>query len=226
MSFVSIRQLKSLSYAALLCKEQGQLLLIGCLGCLSCLFISCSKEETEAGEWDNWPQRNDIFFASLADSLDANPNQWQRILSYSQSAATYHDIDKYIYVKKLEEGTGTDSPAFTDSVRIIYQGRLIPSATFTEGYIFDSTVSGQFSSVTSSTTRLLVSNTVEGFSTALQYMHRGDRWRIFIPSSLGYGDNDNSSGTIPGHSVLIFDLQLIDFSHADQPMPAWSSRRN
>jgi len=196
-----------------------------CLSCLCCLFTACSKEETEAGEFDNWQQRNEIFFASLADSLNANPTQWQRILSYSQSAATNHDTDKYIYVKKIETGNGDESPAYTDSVRIIYQGRLIPSATFPQGYVFDGTVFGQFSTATSSTAKMLVSSLIDGFSTALQYMHRGDRWRVYIPSTLGYGDSDNSSGSIPGHSTLIFDLQLIDFSHAGETMSAWSSRR-
>ena len=189
------------------------------------LFSSCTKEETEAGEWDNWQERNEAYFASLADSLNANPVQWERILSYSQSAATYHDTDKYIYVKKLEEGNGTESPAYTDSVRIIYQGRLIPSTTFTEGYVFDGTVYGKFTSATSSTSRMLVSGTVEGFSTALQHMHCGDHWRVYIPSALGYGEDGSSSGTIPGYSVIIFELQLIDFSPAGEVMPAWSSRK-
>ena len=216
MMFITIRQLK----------QQGRLFIIGCLSCLSCLLFSCSKEETEAGEFDNWQERNEAFFASLADSLDANPNQWQRILSFSQSPATDHNIDKYIYVKKLENGEGGESPAYTDSVGIIYQGRLIPSATFTEGYVFDGTVFGKFSATTSSTAKLLVSGTVDGFSTALQHMHRGDHWRVYIPSTLGYGEDGSSSGTIPGYSVIIFELQLIDFSHAGEVMPTWSSRRN
>ena len=189
------------------------------------LFTSCSKEETEAGEFDNWQQRNETFFASLADSLNVNPTQWERILSYAHSSATNHDIDKYIYVKKLENGDGGECPAFTDSVRIIYQGRLIPSATFTEGYVFDGTVFGKFSPVTSSTTRLSVSNTIEGFSTALQHMHRGDHWRVYIPHTLGYGEEGSSTASIPGYSVLVFELQLIDFSHAGEVMPAWSSRQ-
>ena len=215
MKFISIRQLK----------QQGQLFIIGCLSCFSCLLFSCTKEETEAGEWDNWQERNETYFASLADSLNTNPNQWQRILSYSQSSATSHDIDKYIYVKKLENGEGEECPAYTDSVRIIYQGRLIPSTTFTEGYVFDGTVFGKFSTATSSTAKLLVSGTVEGFSTALQHMHRGDHWRVYIPSSLGYGEEGSGTGSIPGYSVIIFELQLIDFSHAGEMMPVWSSRK-
>ncbi len=190
------------------------------------LFTSCTKEETEAGEWDNWQERNEAYFASLADSLNANPSQWQRILCFSQSPATNHDTDKYIYVKKLENGEDGESPAYTDSVRIIYQGRLIPSATFAEGYVFDGTVFGKFSTATSSTAKLLVSGTVDGFSTALQHMRRGDHWRVYIPSTLGYGEEGSGSGTIPAYSVIIFELQLIDFSHAGEMMPVWSSRRN
>ncbi len=192
---------------------------------LSFSVSACSKEETEAGEWDNWRQRNEVFFASLVDSVNAHPAQWRRILSYSQSPQTEHDAHQYIYVKTVEQGSGTECPAFTDSVRIVYQGRLIPSATYTEGFVFDGSVFGQFSVSTSSTAKMSVTNSIVGFSTALQHMHRGDRWRIYIPYELGYGEAGQSSGNIPGYSLLIFDVQLIDFSHVGQVMPVWSSRQ-
>jgi len=190
--------------------------------------VSCSEEEAEATEWENWQQRNEAYFASLADSLNANPGQWQRILNYSLSAATVHDNDKYIYVKKIEEGDGTESPAFTDSVRVIYRGRLIPSASYPEGRVFDGTVYGQFSKATGYTSRQLVSNSIDGFATALQHMHRGDYWRVYIPSELGYGEDDQKSNgvvAIPGNSVIIFDVILVDFSPAGEVMPRWNSRQ-
>ena len=115
MMIISLRQLK----------QHRQLLLTGWLCCLSCcLFSSCSKEESAADEYDNWQQRNEAFFATLDDSLDAAPDQWQRILSYSLSSTKSHDIGKYIYVKKLVSGEMDGSPAGTDSVCVIYQGRL------------------------------------------------------------------------------------------------------
>ncbi len=190
------------------------------------LLTSCSKEEAEAGEWDNWQQRNEVFFASLADSLSANPTQWQRILNYSLNPSDSYNTDKYVYVKKLEQGSGTDSPAYTDSVRIVYQGRLIPTINYSNGFIFDGTVSGTFSLATAATAKMVISSTVDGFATALQHMHRGDHWRVYIPSSLGYGDDGNNSGSVPGNSVLVFDLQLVDFSHAGEAMPVWSSRKH
>ena len=198
--------------------------MVGCLGCLSCFFSSCSKEETEAGEFDNWQARNEVYFASLADSLRQAPSQWQRIAKYSLASGIEGAATDYIYAKVISKGDGGDTPNFTDSVRVIYQGRLIPSATFPEGYVFDTTVGGDFSIRTASTAKMLVSTTVEGYATALQYMHRGDHWRIFIPSDLGYGESGTSSGSVPAYSTLIFDVMLIDFSPAGTAMPTWSSR--
>ncbi len=191
-------------------------------------FSACSEEEAETSEWENWTARNETFFATLDDSLSNNDYQWQRFLSYSLSPATSHGADKYIYVKKIKQSNETESPCFSDSVRVIYQGRLIPSVTYPEGKVFDATVYGKFDGATGYTVKQLVSSTVDGYATALQHMHRGDHWRVYIPSELGYGPNDNVSNgviTMPGGSVLIFDLILVDFSHAGEEMPVWSSRQ-
>ena len=199
-----------------------------CLCCLSCLLTSCSEEEAEASEWENWQQRNEVYFASLADSLSRNPGQWQHIKSYAFDDATQVSNTDYIYAKVIERGSETVCPAFTDSVRVIYRGRLIPSATWPEGKVFSSTVKDKFSIETGYTTKGLVSNFVEGFATALQHMHRGDYWRIYIPSELGYGETDKEDNgvlSIPGYSVIIFDLQLVDFSPTGEALPLWSSRQ-
>ena len=187
------------------------------------LTLACSKEETEAGEWDNWQQRNEVYFASLQDSLRQAPAQWRRIKKYTLDPATEGMPTDYVYVKTIAEGTDTESPAYTDSVRIIYRGRLIPSATYPQGFVFEETVKGTFSQATSSTYAQPLSVFVDGFATALQYMHRGDHWRVYIPSDLGYGDSDNTG--VPPYSTLIFDLILVDFSPAGEPLPAWSSRQ-
>lgn len=195
---------------------------------LLALFTACSEEDAESTEFDNWKARNELFFASLADSLDANPMQWQRMLCYSLNADTPHDNDCYVYVKKLVNGAGTESPAYTDSVRMAYRGRLIPSASYPEGYVFDETASGTFSTATAYTVKTVVSGNVDGYATALQRMHKGDTWRVYIPYNLGYGEQDvtsNSVVIVPAYSVLVFDIALIDYCHAGETMPAWSSRR-
>ena len=55
-------------------------------------------------------------------------------------------------------------------------------------------------------------------------MHRGDYWRIYVPSDLGYGSSATSS--IPAYSVLIFDLTLVDFSPVGETMNPFSSRKD
>jgi FKBP-type peptidyl-prolyl cis-trans isomerase 2 len=54
-----------------------------------------------------------------------------------------------------------------------------------------------------------VTAVVPGFSEALKLMPKGAKYRFWIKPSLAYGDE--ASGPIPAHSVLIFDVELIDF---------------
>ena len=50
----------------------------------------------------------------------------------------------YVVVEKLVQGAGTTSPLQTDSVTVHYQGRLLPSASYARGYIFDQSYAGTF----------------------------------------------------------------------------------
>lgn len=190
---------------------------------LSFSLSACTKEETEVEEFDNWQWRNETFFASLQDSLRSNPAQWKRFKNYSLNPDIEGPSSEYIYVKVIEQGDDGDSPFYTDSVRLVYRGRLIPSATYPEGYVFDQTMSGTFSVHTAATYAKSLAGFVDGMATALQHMHRGDYWRVYIPSALGYGVEGDE--VIPSHSTLIFDLVLVDFCHSGEGMPAWSSRQ-
>lgn len=48
---------------------------------------------------------------------------------------------------------------------------------------------------------------IPGWIIALQQMHPGDRWEIYVPAEQGYGRF--SQPGIPGGSTLIFDIELI-----------------
>ena len=48
---------------------------------------------------------------------------------------------------------------------------------------------------------------IEGWQLALQEMRVGDRWIIYIPYNLGYGNR--ASGPIPAFSTLIFEVELL-----------------
>ncbi len=168
------------------------------------LLASCS-EENEEDEFDNWQARNDAALENWA----AN-SSYQKILTYTKDQSTGTKSTDYIYVEVLEKGSGTTSPIGADTCRVAYRGRLLPTKTYAEGYVFDQNYLGDFSWTRCGATDFVVSSSlVDGFATALMNMHVGDRWRIHFSYKLGYGTTSTTS--IPAYSNLTFDIALIDF---------------
>lgn len=181
-----------------------------CLMLFASSLFSCTEKE-EVGEFDNWQARNIASIDSIAKVCDANADgTWSRICAYNLNdsvEALSPDNAHYIYVQKLENGTGTYSPLYSDSVRVHYMGRLIPTTNYPQGRIFDKSYSSYtFNEATDVPTLYAVSSVVTGFSTALMHMTEGDRWRVYIPSYLGYGTTEKTG--IPEWSTLVFDIKL------------------
>ncbi|MDD4971521.1 MAG: FKBP-type peptidyl-prolyl cis-trans isomerase [Paludibacter sp.] len=87
-------------------------------------------------------------------------------------------------------------PNINSIVIVNYKGSLI------DGSIFDSVPTGK-------SIQLQLSSTVAGWKEGLPKMNAGGRYRFYIPSNLGY-DTTSTNSRIPPHSVLIFDVNLID----------------
>jgi len=49
---------------------------------------------------------------------------------------------------------------------------------------------------------------VKGWFEALQLMHEGDKWELYVPSHLAYGEQ-GAGGVIPPGAALIFELELL-----------------
>lgn len=96
----------------------------------------------------------------------------------------------------IKEGTGP-KPGPNDQVKVHYHGTLI------DGTVFDSSVQRGEPIV------LGVSNVIIGWVEALQMMPVGSKWKLVIPSNLGYGDND-AGPFIKAGSTLIFEVELIE----------------
>jgi peptidylprolyl isomerase/FKBP-type peptidyl-prolyl cis-trans isomerase FklB len=86
-------------------------------------------------------------------------------------------------------------PKATDNVTVNYEGKLVTDEVFDSSF-------ARGTPVTFPLNRL-----VPGWVEALQLMRPGDEWILYVPPSLGYGDEDK--GPIPANSVLIFRIQLI-----------------
>ena len=180
-----------------------------CLLLASPVFLSsCSEENDEEDEYANWKERNDGQTDQWAQG--ASSGTYRKILTYakSESASSLANSD-YIYVEEVEKGSGTESPIYTDNVRVAYRGRYIPTKSYPEGYVFDQTFLGNFDWKTANMIDASPESLVEGFSTALMHMHEGDRWIVHIPYQLGYGTS--TSAGIRAYSDLTFDIALLEF---------------
>ncbi len=95
----------------------------------------------------------------------------------------------------LTEGNG---PVATDSseVEVHYEGKLI------DGTVFDSSYKrGQPAS-------FRPNQVIKGWTEALTLMPEGSVWELYIPASLGYGEQ-GSGRSIPGNSTLIFKVEAL-----------------
>jgi len=108
--------------------------------------------------------------------------------------------DTGMQYKVLSRGTGTVRPKPDSNVTVNYQGKLV------DGTIFDS-------SFDKKPVSFVLNETISGWKEGMQLMREGDKFRFFIPSTLGYGDRD--VGEIPAGSLLVFDVELITINNMD-----------
>lgn len=88
-----------------------------------------------------------------------------------------------VLYKVVEQGTGSVSPQLSSVVSVHYRGTLI------DGREFDN------SRQRNCPEAFRLNQVIEGWQQALQQMHVGDKWIIYIPYTLGYGNRP--SGPIP-----------------------------
>ncbi len=194
-----------------------------CLLALLSWLASCSEDDDDVDEYANWQEVNETywsnFYGTAKQRVDGGDASWSLLPSFSLVPSATLQPSSYIIVNKLETGSGTESPLFTDTVRIHYVGHLLPSASFPAGYRFDGTYTDAFGEDLSRPATFAVNGLITGWQTALLHMHVGDRWRVYVPYQLGYGVKGSDDGTIPGYSTLVFDMSLVSFWHAGDKVP-------
>lgn len=108
------------------------------------------------------------------------------------------ELSKGVLYKIIKSGDGERIPLLSSIVSVHYRGTLY------NGVEFDSTYGNDYPET------FHLREVVEGWQIALLCMAIGDKWKIYIPSELGYGDR--KSNDIPGGSVLIFEIELVAIS--------------
>ena len=193
-------------------------------------FISCSETDDTVEEYPNWQNANDTYFNKIhteaKTAIASGDTSWKIFNSYALNDSMAKNADDHIVVKVIKKGTGSGYPLYTDTVRVHYRGQLIPSTSYTNGYIFVESYSGDYDAETSAPVTFGVAAKEEGLSTALQNMHIGDRWIVYIPYNLGYGSTlQNSTLFIPAYSTLIYDLTLVSYYRAGVNIPGFEAKQ-
>ena len=137
------------------------------------------------------------YFAELEEKMNAeNIEKGKAFLEENAKKEGIVTLPSGLQYQVITEGNGK-KPSATDRVKCHYEGTLI------DGTLFDSSIKRGQPAVFG------VSQVIKGWVEALQLMSEGSKWRLFIPSELGYGAQQ-AGEMIPPHSTLIFDVELIE----------------
>jgi FKBP-type peptidyl-prolyl cis-trans isomerase len=95
----------------------------------------------------------------------------------------------------IKTGTG-EKPTAESTVKVSYHGTLI------DGDVFDSSVER------GDTATFGVGQVIPGWTEALQLMPVGSKWKVYLPSSIAYGEQGAGGGKIGPNTALIFEIEL------------------
>lgn len=132
------------------------------------------------GRKEEYKQQNEQFLESLRSEKDIK------------------ELAAGVLYRVLEAGQGDITPRRNSVVSVHYKGTLINGREFDNSWKRNCPEAFRLNEV------------IEGWQIALQQMHVGDRWMIYIPYAVGYGTR--ASGPIPAYSTLVFEVQLLSIA--------------
>lgn len=125
-----------------------------------------------------------------------NKSEGDAFLAKNKTATGVQSTASGLQFLRIKEGTGP-KPTATDTVRVHYVGTLL------DGTKFDSSVDR------GEPAQFALNAVIPGWTEALQLMAVGSKYKLWIPSELGYGDR-GTPGPIGPNSTLQFEVELIE----------------
>lgn len=141
----------------------------------------------------NIQQKLQQFMANKLRTVKEESNKFLEENKKRPGVITLPDGLQYEIITK---GNGP-IPTAKDTVSANYLGTLIDGKEFDNSYKRGEALT------------IPVSGVIRGWTEALELMPVGSKWRLFVPSDLGYGDRGAGAGAIPGGAALIFEIELL-----------------
>ena len=137
----------------------------------------------------------EIMQTEAAAKAEAAAGAGKEYLAENAKREGVTTLDSGLQFEVITAGEGAQ-PTRESNVRTHYHGMLIDGTVFDSSY--DRGEPAEFP----------VGGVIAGWTEALQLMKAGSKWRLHVPSELAYGAQ--GVGSIPPHSVLVFDVELLD----------------
>jgi len=106
-----------------------------------------------------------------------------------------------LYYEVLTEGTGA-KPTMEDEINVHYKGALANGKVFDSSYDRGRPID------------LSLAQVIRGWQIGIPLMSVGSKYRLYIPSALGYGER-GAGADIPPYSALVFDIELLGIKGQD-----------
>jgi len=104
--------------------------------------------------------------------------------------------DSGLQYKAVKTGNGKQ-PEDNGTVVVHYRGSLIDGEEFDSSY------------ARGKPTTLVLDHVIKGWQEVLPMMHEGDKWQVYIPPQLAYGERGTPPAIGP-NETLVFDIELVE----------------
>ncbi len=142
---------------------------------------------------DREREREQVIVKQVSDK---NKKEGLEYLAQNKNKEGVITLESGLQYKVIKSGSGKVHPRKSDTVTAHYKGTLI------DGTIFDSSYKRKKPIV------FPVNGVLAGWTEALLKMKVGDKWQLFIPHELAYGEAGASR--IGPSTTLIFDIELLE----------------
>ncbi len=157
--------------------------------------LALSEEDRLQAKTTFQTELRDALVKQQADVATKNLAEGKAFLDENAKKPDVITTDSGLQYKILTSGDG-EQPQASDTVTTHYKGTLIDGREFDSSYKRDKPAS------------FPVKGVIKGWTEALQLMHVGDKWQLYIPSELAYGATKRSE-LIQENSTLVFELELL-----------------
>ena len=144
-----------------------------------------------------------LILALLLHAAAASNEFGKKFLASNAGKDGVTTLPSGLQYKVLREGDGEFHPTADSECECHYEGRTAQEwSKSPQGKKFDSSYDR------GSPTSFAPSGVIAGWTEAMQLMVEGDKWEMYIPSELGYGESGQGSD-IGGGDVLVFTMEII-----------------